>query len=75
MIKSIIQAFVNGKWKHNLKPIPKLRVSEGILNILVKRKEEEEAVISDVLYVPSISSNLTSLGQLLDKNYTMKLEI
>jgi len=40
----------------------------------VKRKDEKEAIISDVLYVPSMSSNLTNLGQLLDENYTMKLE-
>lgn len=40
----------------------------------MKRKDEKEAIISDVLYVPSMSSNLTNLGQLLDENYTMKLE-
>jgi len=48
--------------------------SEGMWNILVKRKYGQEAIISDVLYVPSMSSHLLSLGQLLDKNYTMKLK-
>jgi len=37
----------------------------------VKRKDGHEAIISDVLYVSSMSSNLISLGQLLDKNYTV----
>ena len=40
----------------------------------MKRKDGKEAIISAMLYVPSMSRNLISLGQLLEKNYTMKLE-
>lgn len=42
--------------------------------IRVKKKDEHEATINDVLYVPSITSNLISLGQLFKNNYTMRLE-
>ncbi|XP_050875195.1 uncharacterized protein LOC127078813 [Lathyrus oleraceus] len=48
--------------------------SKGICNIRMKKKDGHEATIKDVLYVPSMAGNLVSLGQLLDKNYTMKLE-
>lgn len=48
--------------------------SNGMGNIRVKKKDGQEVIISNVLYVPSMSSNLISFGQLLDKNYTMKLE-
>lgn len=48
--------------------------SEGMGNIRMKKKDEHEIIMNDLLYVPSMASNLNSLGQLLDKNYTMKLE-
>lgn len=38
------------------------------------KKDGHEATINDVSYVPSMESNMISLGQLLDKNYIMKLE-
>lgn len=43
-------------------------------NIRVKKKDGHEAIIKDVMYFPLMASNLISLGQLCDKNYTMKLE-
>ncbi|GAU44417.1 hypothetical protein TSUD_100640 [Trifolium subterraneum] len=46
----------------------------GMGTVLVKRKDGHESVINEVLYVPSMTSNLISLGQLLEKDYTMKLE-
>ncbi|KAK2373515.1 hypothetical protein QL285_074546 [Trifolium repens] len=49
-------------------------VSEGIESILVKRKDGQEAIITDELYVPSMESNLTSMGQLLEKNYSVKMQ-
>lgn len=48
--------------------------SKGMGNIKVRKKDERNATIRDVLHVPSIASNLISLGQLLDKYYTIKLE-
>lgn len=43
-------------------------------NIHVKINNRSEAIICDILYVPSTTSNLISLGQLLDKDYKMRLE-
>ncbi|WJX94099.1 hypothetical protein P8452_75554 [Trifolium repens] len=49
-------------------------MAEGIESILVKRKDGQEAIITDELYVPSMESNLTSMGQLLEKNYSVKMQ-
>ncbi|XP_058733841.1 uncharacterized protein LOC131605512 [Vicia villosa] len=46
---------------------------EGMSNIGVENKDDHEAIISDVSFVPSMASNLITLGLLLDKNYTTKL--
>ena len=43
-------------------------------NIRMKKKDEHEVTITDVLYVSSMASNLICLGKLLDKNYTIKLK-
>ncbi|KAK2388142.1 hypothetical protein QL285_061854 [Trifolium repens] len=49
-------------------------ISEGVGSILVKRKDGQEAIITDELYVPSMESNLISIGQLLEKNYLVKMQ-
>ncbi|WJX93643.1 hypothetical protein P8452_75143 [Trifolium repens] len=43
-------------------------ISEGIGSILVKRNDGQEASITDVL-----KSNVISIGQLLEKNYSVKM--
>lgn len=48
--------------------------SEGRGNIVVMRRNGRRANITDVLYVPSMTSNLISICQLLFKGYNMKLE-
>lgn len=48
--------------------------SEERGNIVVMRRNGQRASITDVLYVPSMTSNLISMGQLLAKEYNMKLE-
>ena len=48
--------------------------AEGMGQILVQRKDGKESFISNVLYVPNMKSNLLSLGQLLEKNYKIKME-
>ena len=37
-------------------------------------KDRKKACITDVLYVPNMRSNLISIGQLLQKGYTMEME-
>jgi len=46
----------------------------GIDKVLIHRKDGKKASITDVLYVPNMKSNLISIGQLLQKGYTMKME-
>lgn len=43
-------------------------------NIVVLQRDGQKASITDVLCVPSMTSNLISIGQLLAKGYNMKLE-
>nr|KYP61818.1 Retrovirus-related Pol polyprotein from transposon TNT 1-94 [Cajanus cajan]KYP63036.1 Retrovirus-related Pol polyprotein from transposon TNT 1-94 [Cajanus cajan] len=40
---------------------------EGSGNVLVKREDGRQTVITEVLYVPGMTTNLISLGQLLEK--------
>ena len=49
-------------------------LAEGIGNVLIQRKDGRETCIEDVLYVPGISSNLLSLGQLLQKGFKITME-
>jgi hypothetical protein len=48
--------------------------AEGIGKIRIQSKDGKGVVISDVLYVPSMKSNLISIGQLLEKGYVVKME-
>ncbi|XP_019432133.1 PREDICTED: uncharacterized protein LOC109339179 [Lupinus angustifolius] len=48
--------------------------AEGIGDISIQRKNGKQAYISNVLYVPKMKSNLLSLGQLLEKDYTMTMK-
>ncbi|XP_019418591.1 PREDICTED: uncharacterized protein LOC109329380 [Lupinus angustifolius] len=47
---------------------------EGIGKVMIKRRDGKSAYISNVLYVPKMKSNLLSLGQLLEKGYTMEMK-
>ncbi|XP_050878702.1 uncharacterized protein LOC127082500 [Lathyrus oleraceus] len=48
--------------------------SEGRGNIVVVRRNGQRVSITDILYLPSMTSNLISICQLLAKGYNMKLE-
>ncbi|CAL0302420.1 unnamed protein product [Lupinus luteus] len=47
--------------------------AEGIGKIMIQRKDGKKAYISNVLYVPKMKSKLISLGQLLEKGYSMEM--
>ena len=49
----------------------KLKKVEGKGTIVVHTKEGNQKFIHDVLYVPSLSQNLLSIGQLLRKGYSL----
>lgn len=47
---------------------------EGVGNILIKKKDGKNALISDVLYVLEMRSNLQRIGQLLSRGFTVHME-
>ncbi|XP_052724120.1 uncharacterized protein LOC128193958 [Vigna angularis] len=47
--------------------------AEGIGRVLISCKDGKITYMDDVLYVPTMKSNLLSLGQLLEKGYTMSM--
>jgi hypothetical protein len=48
-------------------------VSAGMRSVLLKIKDGHASTINEVMYVPSMISNLISLGQLLEKDCTIRL--
>lgn len=47
--------------------------TKGIGKVMIKRGEGKPAYLTDVLYVPSMKTNLLSLGQLLQKGFSMNM--
>jgi len=47
---------------------------EGVGKVLITRKDGKTAFMHNVLYVPMMKNNLLSLGQLLEKGYTMNMQ-
>lgn len=46
----------------------------GVGNIMIKCRDGKSAIITDVLLVPDMKSNLLSMGQLLEKGLSMKMQ-
>jgi hypothetical protein len=70
-------------WFVNIKPSMKNMVkfendntlaTEGVGNVLILRKDGKRSVISNVLYIPGMKSNLLSIRQLVEKNYKVSIE-
>ncbi|KAI5412927.1 hypothetical protein KIW84_057522 [Lathyrus oleraceus] len=47
---------------------------EGVGDVLIMRKDGKRSVISYVLYIPGMKSNLLNIGQLVEKNYKVSIE-
>ena len=69
-------------WLVNFDAMKKIKVrfadnkviqAEGAGNVVVRRLDGRQAMIIDVLYVPGMKSNLISMGQLLEKGFSMKI--
>lgn len=45
--------------------------TEGMGKVMIHRKGGKPAFVTNVLYVPSMKTNLLSLGQLLEKGFSM----
>jgi hypothetical protein len=48
--------------------------AEGVGDVLITGKKGNQALITGVLYVPEMKTNLLSMGQLLEKGFVMHLE-
>lgn len=48
--------------------------AEGSDKVLITRKDGRSVYMHNVLYVPTMKSNLLSLNQLLEKGYTMNMQ-
>lgn len=48
--------------------------AEGIGDIMIMRKDGKQSLISNVLYIPFIKTNMLSIGQLIEKNYKVVIE-
>ena len=42
--------------------------------VMIQRKDGQHSFVNDVLYVPNMKNNLLSLGQLLEKDYSMQMK-
>ena len=51
----------------------KVILAEGAGNVAVRRLYGRQAMVTDVLYVPRMKSNLISMGQFLEKGISMKM--
>jgi len=49
-------------------------MAKGIGKVAIRRVDGSKVTISDVLYVPNMESNLLSLGQLLEKEFSMHMD-
>ncbi|CAJ2628653.1 unnamed protein product [Trifolium pratense] len=47
--------------------------SEGIGDMLIKGKNGNQALITGVMYVPNVHTNVLNIGQLVEKGFTMTL--
>jgi hypothetical protein len=47
---------------------------KGKGNIPIKLKNDDHSYIADVYYVPTIKQNLVSIGQLIEKGYTLYMK-
>jgi hypothetical protein len=45
--------------------------AKGVGDALIMRKDDKRSVISNVLYIPGMKSNLPSIGQLVENNYSV----
>ena len=70
-------------WLVNINPSMKKMVkfandntqaAEGVGDVLIMRKDGKRSVISNVLYIPGMKSNLLSIGKLVEKNYRVSIE-
>lgn len=48
--------------------------AEGIGNVAIRRRDGKLALIKNVLYVPGMKCNLLSLGQLIERGFSVEMK-
>nr|XP_004516686.1 uncharacterized protein LOC101512199 [Cicer arietinum] len=48
--------------------------ADGVGDVLIMRRDGGHSLIKDMLYIPGIKCNLLSIGQLLERNYMIRME-
>ncbi|XP_058732918.1 uncharacterized protein LOC131604499 [Vicia villosa] len=48
--------------------------ADGVSDVLIMKRDCGHSLIKDVLFIPGIKCNLLSIGELLKKNYTIRIE-
>ena len=48
--------------------------ADDVGDVLIMRRDGGHSLIKEVLYIPRIKCNLLSIGQLLERNYTIRME-
>ena len=70
-------------WFVNIKPSMKNTMKftndntlafEGISDVMIMRKDDKRSVISNVLYIRGMKSNLLSIRQLVENNYKVSIK-
>lgn len=70
----------NKRWLTNLDTTRRSRIrfvddrtlcAEGVGNIVIRRRNDNSALIENVLYVPEMKCNLLSIGQLIEKGFSV----
>lgn len=70
-------------WFINISPSLKNKVKfanintlsdEGIVDVLIRIKDGEKSVISNMLYIPGMKSNLLSISRLIKRNYKVLIK-
>lgn len=46
-------------------------MAEGMGDVIINRKNDSQAIISSVLFVPAMKCNLLSVGKLVERGYTI----
>lgn len=70
---------MNGRkdWFINISPSLKNKIefatdnilsTEGIGDVLIRKNDDKQSIISNLLYIPSMKSNLLSISQLIERN-------
>lgn len=72
--KVCLEDFDESKKTKDMLANNRLLQAKGTCNIAIQRRNGAKAIIKDVLYVPGIKCNLLSVGQLVEKGFSVVIK-